>query len=94
MNKEIKEAIKALLSLINKEEGCGVLLVYGAQEDNDLDAITGGAGSKEIIAEVLAKSIIEHDEIREIVGRAVSKLDPNVLLNAIMKLETKPEQKH
>lgn len=82
MNKEIKEAIKALLSLVDKEEDCGLLLVYG---DHKI-VTSGGAGNKRIVIESLAKSIIEHEATREVIATAFASIDLDVFDEALNKI--------
>lgn len=86
MNKEIKKAIKALLSLVDKEEECGLLLVYGEREEDALGVTSGGAGNKRIVVGSLAKSIIDHEEIRDVIAIALASIDPDILTEALNKI--------
>lgn len=85
MNKEIKKAIKNLLDLINKEQGCGVLLIYGEGDEGCLEVTSGGAGYKRIIVEAIGKSMIEHEATREIIAVALGSIDPDVLAETLNK---------
>lgn len=86
MNKEIKEAIKVLLDLVDKEEDCGLLLVYG---DHKI-VTSGGAGNKRIVVKSMAKSIIDHEDTREVIAIALASIDPDVLHEALnKKIKTK-----